>query len=266
MVVKNLFIYPIKSLGGISLQQSEVTVRGLKYDRRWVLVDSNGRFITQRTLPHMALFSVGIEKDHLLVTHRTSGQFIRIPLEPETTEKQIVTVWDDEIEGVRVCDEADQWFSEHLGFTCYLYYQPEASIRKVDAKYQVSGHEHTSFSDAYPALVIGEASLEDLNNRLEVKVEMKRFRPNIVTGGGEAFEEDYLKRIKIGSAGLYGVKPCSRCILTTIDPDSDEPKHGSEPLKTLAGYRRVGNKVMFGHNLVVHQEGVISVGDEIVIL
>jgi uncharacterized protein YcbX len=265
MVVKNLFIYPIKSLGGISLQQSEVTTRGLKYDRRWVLADSNDRFITRRTLPEMTLFEVSLTDEHLVVKHRTTGLVINIPLEPQTSERRIVTIWDDEVEAIRVSDEADTWFTELLGFSCTLYFQPDTSIRKVDANYQVSGHEHTSLSDAYPVLIIGQSSLDDLNSRLEEKIEMNRFRPNIVFEGGEAYGEDMLKALSIGTTKLYGVKLCKRCIVTTMDPDSDEPKAGKEPLKTLATYRRVGEKVVFGQNLVVHQEGVISIGDEIVI-
>lgn len=264
MVVKNLFIYPVKSLGGISLQQSEVTIRGLKYDRRWVLVDSNNRFITQRTLPQMALFEVRLNEDHLEVSHRSGGTALQVPFEPRTTDKRIITIWDDEIEAVRVADEADEWFSALLGFRCFLFFQPDDSVRKVDEKYQVSGHEHTSLSDAYPILIIGQGSLDDLNSRLETDVAMKRFRPNIVFEGGEPYTEDLMKGIKIGNVSLYGVKPCARCILTTVDPDADEPKTGSEPLKTLSQYRRVGNKVLFGQNLVVHSEGHIKVGDEIV--
>ncbi len=266
MTVRELFIYPVKSLGGISLASSVVTERGLAYDRRWVLADASGRFITQRTHPEMALFAVNLEKDRLVVIHRLKKARLEVPFVPETREEKRISIWDDVVAAVRVSNEADAWFSHHLGFGCELFFQPDHSVRKVDERYRVTGEEHTSFSDAYPALLISRESLDDLNSRLAVKTDMRRFRPNIVIEGIEPYGEDQLKGLEIGSAVFQGVKLCSRCILTTIDPDADEPKVAAEPLKTLASYRKNGNKVLFGQNLVVHREGMISVGDQVFVL
>lgn len=262
LIVTEITVYPIKSLGGISLQSAIVEDRGLQHDRRWVLADEQNRFITQRENEQMALIDVIIESDGLKVSHRLKKIApLTIPFKPQTTDNQIITIWDDEVNAIRVNDEADAWFSVVLGIKCRLFYQPDSSIRLTDSRYSITKEEHTSFSDGYPILIIGQASLDNLNERLDEKIAMKRFRPNLVFSGGEAHAEDNWKYFKVGDAKLVGVKPCARCVMTTINPETAEK--GKEPLRTLNQYRNFGNKVLFGQNLLVVEKGRISVGDVI---
>ncbi len=270
-IVSEITIYPIKSLGGISLQEAIVEQRGLQYDRRWVLADENNVFITQRQNEQMALIDVAITKTGLQVTHRLKRiASLQIPFEPQTVagggvpHQQQITIWDDVVSAIRVSDEADAWFTTVLGKKCSLFYQPDDSIRLTDPKYSITKEEHTSFSDGYPILVIGQASLDELNAKLEEPVSMKRFRPNLVFTGGEAHVEDTWRYFTVGDAKLVGVKPCARCVLTTINPETAEK--GKEPLRTLTQYRNVNNKILFGQNLLVVETGKISVGDELLLL
>ena len=261
-IVSEITIYPIKSLGGISLQEAIVEERGLQHDRRWVLADENNVFITQRQNEQMALIDVAIEADGLRVNHRLKRiASLQIPFVPQTDTNEQITIWDDVVRGIRVSDEADAWFTAVLGMKCSLFYQPDDSIRLTDPKYSITKEEHTSFADGYPILVIGQASLDELNAKLEEPVSMKRFRPNLVFTGGEAHVEDSWKYFTISEAKLVGVKPCARCVMTTINPETAE--RGKEPLRTLTQYRSNNNKILFGQNLLVVETGKILVGDEI---
>src|SRR5688572_11390996 len=180
--VSELFIYPIKSLGGISLSSSVVTDRGFQYDRRWMLVDSDNQFMTQRDFAEMALLQVQVEKDGLKVSHKKKGDSIAIPFETKG-ETISVQVWSDKVKGIVVDDKLNEWFSEIIGTTCRLVYMPDTTNRWVDGRYAIN-KEITSFSDGYPFLTIGQSSLDDLNNRLDEKLPINRFRPNIVFTGG----------------------------------------------------------------------------------
>lgn len=264
IIITEINIYPIKSLGGISLQEAEVEDRGLQYDRRWVLADSANVFMTQRENEQMALIDVAIEEDGLKISHRKKSIIpLKVPFKPRTEDNRMITIWDDVVRGIRVSDEADAWFTEVLGKETHLFYQPDDSIRPTDPKYSITQQEHTSFADAYPVLIIGQASLDNLNGKLDEKMEMKRFRPNLVFTGGEAHDEDNFRHFKVGTTKLVGVKLCARCVLTTINPETAEK--GKEPLKTLAQYRKNGNKILFGQNLLVVEKGRVAVGDEIVL-
>tara|TARA_B100001559_G_C16246231_1_gene504803 strand:- start:287 stop:721 length:435 start_codon:yes stop_codon:yes gene_type:complete len=141
---------------------------------------------------------------------------------------------------------------------------PDSSRRDVDPDF-AKNSARTSFTDGFPFLLIGIASLEDLNQRLEEPVEMRRFRPNLVISGSEAFEEDRMKRIQIGEISFQVAKPCGRCRVTTVDPDRGEFS-GKDPLKTLAGFRRQNGEALFGQNLIHEQQGRIRVGDSLKIL
>jgi uncharacterized protein YcbX len=266
--LSEIWIYPVKSFGGISLQEAHVTDRGLELDRRWLLVDESGRFLSQRENPELALFRPEIVGNFLRITHRVHLEFIDIPLRPvfsEECSKIEVTVWDDTIEAFEVNQTITDWFSKLLGFSVRLVYMPDESERKLDPDYAITGDEITSFSDAYPFLIIGQASLDDLNGRLEVKVPMNRFRPNFVFTNGEAFEEDNWRDFKIGNVPFVGVKPCDRCVMTTVDQEKGVVS-GKDPLKTLAKYRNFGNKVLFGQNLIGLGLGTVRVGDSVRIL
>ncbi len=261
--ISELFIYPIKSLGGISVKEAEVTDRGLKYDRRWMLIDSSGKFLTQRIHPQMALLKVDLSKDELFFRNIKNTEQFSVAIN-ETTGKKINSsvVWSDKVELLHVNSIADEWFSQALNIKCKLVYMPEETKREVDKTYAVD-NEITSLSDGYPFLIIGQASLDDLNNRLMNKVPVNRFRPNIVFSGGDPFEEDKMKEFTIGGISFFGVKPCSRCVITTINQNTAEKS--DEPLRTLSGYRSFGNKVNFGMNLLHKGRGTIKLDDEIII-
>ncbi len=259
--ISQLYIYPIKSLGGISVQQAAVTDRGLEYDRRWMLVDDKGVFLTQRILPAMALLQVEMAGPALKVYPKNDkGNSILIPLEAESGDEMEVIVWDDTCSSLLVSKDADKWFSEMLGLSCHLVYMPDSSLRLVDKGYAHNG-EVTSFSDGFPTLIIGQASLDDLNQRLSMQIPIDRFRPNIVFKGGRPFEEDEMHSFTINGIQFAGVKPCARCVITTINQSTGEK--GKEPLQALSGYRQVNNKVLFGMNLLHEGEDIIHVGDVI---
>ena len=256
-------IYPVKSLPGISLDQSEVEERGLKYDRRWMLVDNENMFITQRLFPKMIFIDVKLDEDELVFTHK------RKPLEPlrvslnEIPEKKIsVEVWDDVCLALEYDDNINEWFSAAINFNCKLVYMPIISERKTSTKY-FSKSKNVSFADGYPFLIIGEESLNYLNEQLDSPVLMDQFRPNFVFTGGQEHDEDTWKNISIGEIKFNVVKPCARCVITTIDLNSGNKN--KEPLATLVKYRKIDNKIMFGQNAICHNEGVVRLGDNIVV-
>ncbi|GAB3891357.1 MOSC domain-containing protein [Larkinella knui] len=264
-VLKEIRIYPIKSLGGISLSEAVVERKGFRYDRRWMLVKPDGTFLTQRENTVMALVEVALTDRQLRVYHRhRPDDVLEIPLE-ETTEEQLTAyVWENQAVDSRVVSQqADDWFSRLLGFPCRLVYMPETSLRPVDPAYAQPG-DVVSFADGYPYLVISTDSLDELNRRAEKPLEMSRFRPNLVVEGVLPHDEDTWYRFKIGDLSFYGVKPCARCVLTTIDPETS--RKGKEPLKALATYRRLDNKILFGQNVLAETPGLLRVGEPVTIL
>jgi uncharacterized protein YcbX len=253
-------IYPIKSLAGISLQSSEVEERGLKYDRRWLLVNESNSFFTQREFPEMALIKVAAEDTGLKIHHKTKiVEPLFIPFEFEHTKKDKVIIWNDTVPGEFYNDQIDGWFSDILDTKCRLVKMPESTRRVVDKTYVKN--KIVSFADGYPFLIIGQASLDDLNSRLNKFLPMNRFRPNFVFTGGNPYEEDKWKKFKIGDVKFHAVKPCARCVITTTDQETAERAH--EPLLTLSKYRKIENKVMFGMNLVCESTGEVKIGDKI---
>lgn len=264
--VSALYIYPIKSLGGIPVRTATLTDRGFAYDRCWMLVDKDNNFLTAREFPQMALIRTELSQDGLFVHHisNESGAY-HVPPKP-TGEQCTVKVWEDICEAQYVHNDADSWFSRALGISCRLVYMPESTRRKVDPDY-AHREEITSFSDGYPLLLIGQASLDDLNSRMSIPLPMERFRPNIVFTGGAPYQEDEMKEFKIANTTFYGVKLCARCVMTTIDTSTGEK--GKEPLRTLSRYRLKDNKVLFGQNLLFDNASktcTISVGDTITLL
>jgi uncharacterized protein YcbX len=261
--ISGLFVYPIKSLGGIALNTAEVGSRGLEHDRRWMLVDENNRFLSQREIPEMALLYVELTPNGLVVMHRHQPEeFIEVPFLFDAKETAICTIWDDECLAEFVNSEIDSWFTKMLQINCRLVYMPVSTLRQVDQEYARVG-QVTSFADAFPFLLIGQASLDELNTRLKEAVPVDRFRPNIVFTGGEPFQEDQMQYLTINGINFFGVKPCARCPVITIDQESGIS--GKEPLKTLAAYRKKNNKVYFGQNLIHEGEGTIGIGDRIMI-
>jgi uncharacterized protein YcbX len=257
--VSQLFIYPIKSLGGISLETAQVTERGFLYDRRWMLVDKESQFLTQRTTAQLALLKVMVGEDGLTVQHKKNGSSIEIPFEAEGESLQ-VAVWSDTCKAIEVSEQISEWFSDTLSLDCKLVFMPDTSRRRVDTRY-ASSKEITSFTDGYPFMMIGQASFDDLNSRLAEPLPIDRFRPSIVFTGATPFEEDTWAQFKINETSFYGAKLCARCVVTTIN--QDEGTKGQEPLLTLSTYRKHRNKIYFGQNLLHNGFGNITVGDVI---
>jgi uncharacterized protein YcbX len=262
MLLSQLYAYPIKSCAGIPVEASEVDGRGLCHDRRWMLVDESGCFISQRRFPRMALVGVRIEADHLVVD-APGMPSLEVPFRPPDGELRLAQIWDDLVEVLAIGEKADRWFGEFLGARCTLVHLPDESVRPVDPAYGKHGDE-VGLADAFPFLLISEASLAELNSRLEQPVPMDRFRPNLVVRGCEPFAEDEWKLVRIGPMSFRVVKPCSRCTITTVDQRT--AARGKEPLRTLARFRRRGTKVLFGQNLIHDGTGTLRVGDPVEIL
>lgn len=263
-IVSDIYIYPIKSLGGFSVTEAMVTEKGFQYDRRWMLVDKEGIFMTQRQLPSMALLQTAIIPDGIYVYHKQHPEKnITIPFLLEPASIKQVKIWDDICNAWSSGDtNINSWFSEMLETECELVYMPDDTKRMVDTDY-AKNNEITSFSDGYPFLIIGQSSLDELNSKLAEPLIINRFRPNIVFTSGEPHIEDNWEHITINAIDFYGVKTCARCVITTIDQQTAIA--GKEPLKTLAAYRTINNKVKFGMNLLHKGEGVIRVGEAITI-
>ncbi len=264
MRLSQINIYPIKSLAGIPVQESAIESRGLSFDRRWMLVDDDNRFLTQREIPAMALIKVRMEKGNPVVS--LGERSIEIPA-PQNGDSATVTIWNSQVKGKFYGGEIDEWFSEALGNSCRLVRMPEETERKVNPLYAVRKAEDVvSFADGYPFMLIGQGSLADLNSKLDTPLPMNRFRPNFVVEGSEAFAEDNWKLVRIGETVFHIVKPCERCVITTIDQNVGE-KGAKEPLKTLSTYRNRNGNVLFGQNLIAEDPGgTVRVGDEIEVL
>jgi uncharacterized protein YcbX len=262
LIVSGLFIYPVKSLGGFEVSAAQVLPKGLANDRRWMLVDENHRFLTQREVHRLSLLITSMDSLTGQVRVRAGDESLLLP-QVVIGETLFTSVWNDRVEVVALDAVFDEWFSKHIGISCKLVAFPEENPRPVDPDFAINSTDHTSLSDGYPVLVIGQSSLDDLNARLEDPVPMNRFRPNIVFTGGLPYEEDNWKRFSIGGVAMAGVKPCARCVMTTIDQQTGVA--GKEPLATLSQYRKVGNKVLFGQNVIPLEMGMITVGDEIIL-
>lgn len=257
--LSGIYIYPIKSAAGIALETAEVGKRGFQYDRQWMVVDATGKFMTQRQFPRMALITVRVENENLVINapHRES---LSLPLQLDSSDRIAVQVWRDICDAIPLGDAVAKWFSEFLETSCQLVYLPQNSVRPVNPLYATQ-NEQVSFADGFPFLLISEASLQDLNARLDQPVPMNRFRPNLVVSGCEPFAEDTWHSIQIGAISFRVVKPCDRCVITTVD--QSQGIRGKEPLQTLGEYRRWDGKIWFGQNLIQEQLGMLQVGDAV---
>jgi uncharacterized protein len=264
--LSELWVYPIKSMAGVPMSGAFPEIRGLQHDRRWMLIDPEGRFVSQREIPELATYRINLSAGFLEVFPASDEtQKLKIPLSPdlEAMEKTRVEVWGDSFKAALLSATCHEWFSDHFGQKLRLVQMPETTHRWADGRYAPKG-QHVSFADGFPYLIIGQASLDDLNSRLESPVPMNRFRPNFVFTGGTPFEEDSWKHFSIGDNAFMGVKPCARCTIITTDQQTGA--RAAEPLKTLATYRKEHNKVRFGQNVVwlgTHTAPEIRVGDTI---
>lgn len=256
LTLSALVVYPIKSAGGVAVPQWKVDGFGLRYDRRWMVVDPRGRMMTQRTQPRLALARPAFEGEHLLV--RGPGlEPLRLPLRPAEGVATTVSVWGDRCSALWQGDAAAAWFSRLLGAEAMLVYMPESTWRPAEQAH-APATSRVSFADAFPFLLIFEESLAELNRRLAAPLPMNRFRPNLVTRGGDPFGEDAMGAFAIGDIGLRAAKPCDRCVVTTTDQETSE--RGLEPLRTLATFRTLDGKVYFGQNVVHDRPGHLAVG------
>jgi uncharacterized protein YcbX len=259
LTLSQLWIYPIKSLGGIQMSSWPVEQKGFRFDRRWMLVDKNGGFMTQRSNPMMALFKLTWHQNHFNITFQGHSLKLEIHSSPKSMDEPS-KIWDDAVSVREVSDDHSSWFSEMMRSRCRLMFFPEKNQRPVESAFQVN-NEHVSLADAYPYLIIGQSSLDDLNTRLNEPVPMNRFRPSLVFTGGNPYEEDTWKNFNVGNNTFSGTRQCSRCILITTDQET--ARRTAEPLKTLAGYRSKNNKTYFGQNAIALSRGEIKVGDTI---
>lgn len=224
-----------------------------------MLIDENDVFMTQREFPQMALFRLTPENDGFKIVRGRNSIFLSVNPSGESPEIHS-DVWGSPVSIVEVSEQHSQWFSKELGLKCRLVAFPEANRRPVDPAF-ASRNEQVSLADGFPLLVIGQASLDDLNSRLKDPVPMNRFRPNLVFTGGRPYEEDVWSNFAIGANRFRGVKPCSRCVMTTVNQDTGVK--GVEPLTTLATYRKKEDGVYFGQNVLAIDHKEIHEGDEI---
>lgn len=254
--VSALYIYPIKSLVGVSLTECAVGTTGFQLDRRWMLVDQHGKFMSQRQFPQLSLISLALDNESIQLVFPNQRQ-CQIPLKGEQGVEVQVRIWRDQCVAYGGYDHLDVYFREYLKQTCHLVYMPDQSKRLVDPNYTNNGADRIGFADGFPYLLVTEESLADVNNRLiqqgHAQIPITRFRPNIVISGvSSAFAEDTWDRIAIGSNLFTVAKSCSRCVMITVD--SEQGVHTKEPLQTLLRYRKQNGKVYFGQNLI-HRPG-----------
>jgi len=254
IVISELNIYPVKSLAQISLQKSHLDTFGLHMDRRWMLVDEQAKMLTQRQLPRMCLIQTQLQAQQLSLLADGMDKFT---LTAHTQNERQVQIWNDHCKAFDCGDDVADWLSFFLNKECRLVYFSEHENRQVDLDYAQAG-DNTAFSDGFPLLLISQASLDDLNQRLETPVSMARFRPNIVVSGCTAFAEDEWKKIHINHINLRIVKPCSRCVIPSIDIKTSK----KQPIiiQTLSQYRMQDNKIFFGQNVIAENTGELAVG------
>lgn len=260
-IVTELNIYPVKSMRGIALPVMPITAMGPQWDRRWMLVDKAGGFISQREEPRLCLLDTVLGQEQLTVSAPSYSS-----VSVDTTargEAREVEVWGDKVAAIDCGDSAAHWFSRFLKRDCRLVYMPATTTRQVDAAYSRVG-DSVSFADGFPLLLISEASLDELNRRLEIPVTMAHFRPNIVVSGCEPFAEDRWQKVQLGAVEFDLVKPCSRCVIPSINPAT--AIKNSQVLRELAAFRRWQGKVYFGQNLIHRGLGKIALGESLKVL
>ncbi|AOY87901.1 MOSC domain-containing protein [Marinobacter salinus] len=258
MNVQSLWIYPVKSLAGIAVEHFELDNFGPSGDRRWMIIDEESRFVTQRQNPELAKVGTKIVDEGVEVDIPGEGRFVL----RASGRALRVQVWRDWVQAFIGEADANEALSRYCGSRFQFVYMPESSFRPVDAA-RVQDRRRVSFADGFPLLIVNRASLDELNERLSSPVEMRRFRPNIVVDGVRPWAEDQWREMIIGEMRFSLVKPCSRCVMTTVDPDTGIKDDSVQPLRTLSGYRRTEDGVIFGMNAIHESFGVISIGDPV---
>ncbi len=267
LILTQLYLYPVKSLGGVAVTEAEVTDRGLRHDRRWLLVDGQNRFLTQRQHAELALLAVAPACEGWLISHRQRPELLPlyIPFEATPERTLFVTIWDDLVWAWQGPEVADEWLSGALDREVRLVYMSDMVRRDVEPSLNPEG-QLASFADEYPFLLIGEAALADLNQRLPAPVPMNRFRPNLVFGGGPAYDDDAWVEFQIGDVPFRAIRGCGRCVMTTIDQTTAIKTPHGEPLRTLATYRKTDGAPPFGQNVTGPGHGHLRLGDALTVL
>ena len=266
MHLSALYRYPLKSAIAEPLQASALDSLGLAGDRRWMLVDeASGRFLTQRAEAHMSQLGAAQQGDGGLQLSGPGLAPLFVPTPGADAPLRGVTIWRDTLRVPDAGDEAAHWVSSFIGKPTRLVQVPVERARTTQSGFGLDT-DKVGFADGFPLLLIGQASLDDLSARVGRELEMLRFRPNLVVSGSEAFAEDGWKRIRIGEVEFRVVKPCARCILTTLDPQTGVRSEDREPLTTLKTYRQVDGDILFGQNLVNEGVGRLEVGMPVTVL
>lgn len=276
--VSALYVYPVKSCAGIAVDNFALERHGLQWDRHWMVIDAQGRFVSQREYPAMATLRTALTEDRLELSAAHATAPLHLPLTaPEGLVRRKVTVWDDTMVALDEGDAAAQWFSDALGTPVRLVRFADDAERLASDRWTGETISPVQFADGFPLLVTSETSLDELNRRMIAKgapaIPMTRFRPNIVLRGIDSFEEDFIDTLSLGTDDepvLRLVKPCARCPITTIDQQTGtrDAAFPHEPLDTLTGWRsdpRVNGGLTFGQNAIVMPDthARISVGDEV---
>lgn len=263
MHVAALFIHPVKSLRGIRVESAELDARGLRHDRRWMVVDEGGGFVTQRQHPRMVLIRPTTVDGRLGLAAPDVAP-LDVPEPAPDARRMRVRVWKDECDALPASAEADAWLSEVLGVRCQLVFMPDDTQRRMSGAAPGEGAPQVGFTDGYPLHLVGEGSLRELNRRLASPVGVERFRPNLLVAGVEPHAEDDWTEVEVGGVRMRTVAPCERCAITTVRPEDGTRER--EPLRTLATYRNTGGSVTFGTYLAHDGRGTIRVGDPVRIL
>jgi uncharacterized protein YcbX len=264
--LQEIWIYPVKSLRGISLQAAQIEARGLEFDRRWMLTDESGRFMSQRELPVLSQFHTAIGEDYISIFTQDDQVGISVSLKPLPSYSAVaVQVWDDQLQALDCGDAAAFWFSEKLETTVRLVQLPEETLRPADPRFAAPGTP-VSLADGYPFLVVGTASVDELSLRLGKTVSALRFRPNLIVKTQVPFEEDTWTSVQLGDSEFRLVKPCARCPVVNIDPDTG--LSNKEVLNSLATFRKSNHRVLFGMNAlwVTSSSSVVGVNSTVNVL
>ncbi len=261
LIVSDLIVYPLKSARGIHLESMQLNELGPELDRRWMAIDSQGKFVTQRKLPKMCLIETAMTVDGSLELSVNGEEKLTVPAggyEPKQS-----SIWGTEVQGEDCGDAAADWMSAFLNKQCRIIYMPSSHQRLVDTDYATQ-QERLGFADGFPVLIATQSSLNDFNSKLGFEVDMDRFRPNIVIDGNPPWAEDSWKDITINTIRLSLLKPCSRCIMPSINPQSGEKQ--MQVNQALQAHRRRDRETFFGQNAVYDRLGTIQIGDSVLVL
>lgn len=261
--VESLHVYPVKGMRGRSLMSTEVARHGIVHDRRWMVTDPEGAFLTQRQVAQFAQFDALADEAGLTMSH--GGQSCLAAVPPEGAERLAVTIWGETMSAVRADPASEAWLSDVLGKTCRLAYMDDPDMRPVNQDFAEPG-DYVGFADGYPLLAVNDASLAALNAELDHPVGMDRFRPNVTISGLPAWSENGWQLLRIGTMMFRAPKPSTRCVVITRDQLTGETPQPGEPLRTLARLNRTEDGIVFGSNLIPLAPGTLSVGDTVAVL